>query len=352
MDIMMIERLRTLRCLGINRALFKVIENLGVPVEPGSLLFPILNSAAQNGVPSAEYSKLLMLDVACAEWVRRELPLNLDLQMLCTPSVAPAKASGKLAEIIAGGLLGAVFPTMERIPERKKAQTPDFRLGESIFAEVYCPQESATETAKYNEWVNQNIGPIKVFVSYPLTGSSPLALKYSSNVIIDRAVSGKRDSNQFEAGSENLLWLDLLNGFGASSRDTKPYTSVHNGESTFVKSFGVWHSLYGQQGSSFVHERTDLRYFEQRNIYKQQREGLFRSRHEISGALILLDDGIVLFENPWASTPLSETARKNLKRLTRFKPDMSWFVTPGHPLEDRVDAVLAEIDWLYANPEA
>lgn len=347
---MIIEWSRTLRCLGINHALFNVIEKLGITVEPGSLLFPILNTAAQNGVHSAEYSKLLMLDVAYAEWVRRELPPNPDLKMLCTSGVALDTASAKLAEIIAGGLLGAIFPTMERIPEKKKTKTPDFRLGENIFAEVYCPQESATETAKHSEWLKQNVGPIKLFISYPVTGSSPLALKHSSNVVIDRAVSGKRDKNQFKAGSENLLWLDLLNGFGVNSRDTKPYTSVHKGECTFVGSFGIWHSLYGQQGSSFVYERTDLRYFEQRNIYKQQREGLFRFRPEVSGALILVEDGIVLFENPWASTPLSETARKNLKRLMRFKPDMSWFITPGHHLKDRVDAVLAEIDWLYAHP--
>ncbi|HHW2632447.1 TPA: hypothetical protein ACUUA8_006288, partial [Pseudomonas aeruginosa] len=70
----MTEWLNTLRYLGINRALFKLIENPSVTVEPGSFLFPILNTAAQNGVPSVEYSKLLMLDVACAEWVRRGLP--------------------------------------------------------------------------------------------------------------------------------------------------------------------------------------------------------------------------------------------------------------------------------------
>jgi hypothetical protein len=349
---MMTEWLNTLRYLGINRALFKLIENPSVTVEPGSFLFPILNTAAQNGVPSVEYSKLLMLDVACAEWVRRGLPPNLDLQILCRPGVAPDTASAKLSEVIAGGLLGAVFPAMERIPERRKAKTPDFRLGESIFAEVYCPQESATEANKHSEWLKQNIGPIKLFISYPVTGSSPLALKYTSNVVIDRAVSGKRDKNQFEEGNENLLWLDLLNGFGVNSRDTKPYTSVHKGESTFVGSFGIWHSFYGQQGSAFVYERTDLRYLEQRNIYRQRREGLFRFRPEVSGALIVVEDGIILFENPWASTPLSETARKSLKRLTRFKPDKSWFVTPGYHLQDRVDAVLAEIDWLYADPEA
>lgn len=157
-------------------------------MNPGSLLFPILNTAAQNGVHSAEYSKLLMLDVAYAEWVRRELPPNPDLKMLCTSGVALDTASAKLAEIIAGGLLGAIFPTMERIPEKKKTKTPDFRLGENIFAEVYCPQESATETAKHSEWLKQNVGPIKLFISYPVTGSSPLALKHSSNVVIDRAV--------------------------------------------------------------------------------------------------------------------------------------------------------------------
>lgn len=348
----MIEWSRTLRSLGINRALFQLIDNLEITVEPGSFLFPILNTAAQNGTPSAAYSKLLMLDAACAEWVNRELPPSLELHMLCTPGVAPAKASSRLAEVIAGGLLGTVFPAMERVPEKKKAATPDFRLGESIFAEVYCPQESSTETDKYSEWLKQSVGPIKLFIGHPITGSSPRSLQYSSNVVIDRAVSGKRDARQFKAGCENLLWLDLLHGFEVGSRDTKPYISVHKGDNTFVGSFGIWHSLYGQQGSSFVYERTDLRFFEQRNVYKQQREGLFRSRPEVSGALILLTDGIVLFENPWASTPLSETSRQNLKRLRRFKPDMSWLATPGHHLEDRVDAVLAEIDWLYADPEA
>jgi len=346
---LMNEWLETLRSLGINRALFQLIKVHGITIEPGSFLFPIVNTAAQNRIPSAAYSKLLMLDAACAEWVNRDLPPNLDLQMLCTPGVEPVKASSKLAEVIAGGLLGTVFPAMERIPEKKKATTPDFRLGESIFAEVYCPQESTTETDKHSEWLRQSVGPIKLFVSYPITGSSPLKLQYSSNVTVNRAVNGKRNSKQFVAENENLLWLDLLNGFGISSQDTKPYTSVHKGENTYVGSFGIWHSLYGQQGSSFVSERTDLRYFEPLNVYKQQREGLFRERPEVSGALILVTDGILVFENPWASTPLSEPSRQRLKRLMRFKPDMSWLATPEHRLEDRVDGILAEMDWLYAD---
>lgn len=346
------EWLATLRSLGINRALFQLIKDHGITVEPGSFLFPIVNTAAQNGTPSAAYSQLLMLDAACAEWVNRHLPPNLVLEILCTPGVEPAIASSKLAEVVAGGLLGTVFPAMERIPEKKKEKTPDYRLGENIFAEVYCPQESTTETKKHSEWLRQSVGPIKIFISYPITGSSPRALQYSSNVTVDRAVNGKRDSNQFEAGNENLLWLDLLNGFGITSQDTKPYTSVHKGENTYVGSFGIWHSLYGQPGSSFVSERTDLRFLEPRNIYKQQREGLFRKRPEVSGALMLVADGILVFENPWTSTPLSEPSRKILKRLMRFKPDMSWLATPEHSLEDRVDAILAEMDWLYADSEA
>lgn len=352
MDIMMNEWLSPLRNLGINRALLPLIEAHEITVEPESFLFPIITTAIQNGTNNAAYTKLLMLDAACAEWVKRDLPPSTTLRMLCTPGTDLLNASAQVAEIIAGGLLGSVFPAMERIPEMKKSKTPDLRLGESIFAEVYCPQQSTTETAKYCEWLKQNVDPIKLFISYPITGSSPLALRYSTNVTIDRAVSGKRDKNQFEAGNENLLWLDLLNGFGISSQDTKPYTSVHKGENTFVGSFGIWHSLYGQQGSSFVSERTDLRYFEQRNIYKQRREGFFRERSECSGALLLVADGILVFENPWATKPLSETSRQNLKRLMRFKPDMSWLATPGQRLEDRIDSTLAEMDWLYGDANA
>lgn len=343
------EWLEKLRGMGINRALFQLIETDGITVEPGSFLFSIVNTAAQNGIPSSAYSKLLMLDAACAEWVNRNLPLNQELETLCTSEVEHFKASSKLAELIAGGLLGTVFPAMERIPERKKSTTPDFRLGESIYAEVYCPQESDTETRKYSEWLKQSADPIKLFISYPITGSALQALQYSTNKTIDRAVNAKRKSQQFVAESENLLWLDLLNGFGISSQDTKPYTSVHKGENTYVGSFGIWHSLYGQQGSSFTTERTDLRYLRRLNIYTQQQEGLFRVRSEVSGALILVTDGVLIFENPWASTPLSETTRQKLKRLMRFKPDMSWLAIPGYRLEDRVNNILAEIDWLYSD---
>lgn len=339
--------IQQLRVLGINCALFKLIEQHQLTIVPDSYLYAVVATAAQNGHPCSDFMKLLALDVACAEWLARDLaPIDV-LQILCTPGVSTAEATAKVAEVIAGGLLGTVFPAMRRIPEQKKAKTPDFTLGQGIYAEVYCPQESATETQKYEKWLAETIAPVKLLVTYPITGSSPLARAYSSNVVIDRAVSGKRDKDQFSEGAENLLWLDFLHGFDISSSDTKPYTTKHKGENTFVGSFGVWHSLYGEPGSLFAAERTDLRYLRESNIYKQQRQGLFRERPVISAAVLLVADGILLFENPWSSTPLSEPTKQSLKGLLRFKPDMSFLSVEPHSLEDRIKAILSEIEWLY-----
>ncbi|MFY1663743.1 hypothetical protein [Pseudomonas sp. Pseu.R1] len=179
-----------------------------------------------------------------------------------------------------------------------------------------------------------------------VTGSSPLALQYTTNVVIDHAVSGKRDKNQFEAGRENILWLDLLHGFGVKSQDTKPFASILKGENTYVGSFGIWHSFYGNRGCSLATERTDLRYLEQCTVYKQQREGLLRERPEASAAMLLVSDGVLLFENPRASTQLSEQIRQDLKRILRFRPDLSYLAISGEDLRVRIDGVLAEIEWL------
>lgn len=341
------KRIQQLRGLGINRALFKLIEQHQITIAPGSYLYEVIADAALEGHPSPDFMKVLALDVACAEWLARDLAPIETLTLLCTPGIKTAKATAQAAEVIAGGLLGTLFPGMARIPEQKKAKTPDFTLGQDIYAEVYCPQESATETQRYEDWLAETVAPVKMLVTYPITGSSPLARTYTSNVVIDRAVSGKRDKDQFSPGAENLLWLDFLHGFDISSSDTKPYTTKPKGENTFIGSFGVWHSLYGEQGCSFVAERTDLRYLRDSNIYKQQRQGLFRERPVISAAVLLVADGILLFENPWASTPLSEPTKQSLKGLLRFKPDMSFLSIQPHSLEERIKAILAEIEWLY-----
>lgn len=343
---MLREWIQTLRGLGINRALFDQLEHHGIVIELGSFLYPIIATAAQNGRPCIEHAKLFYLDSACGEWGSRDLSPVSTLGLLCTPGIARDTASAQAAEIVAGGLLGMVFSAMERIPEKMNQKTPDLRLGPDQFAEVYCPQESLTESKKFVEWLADAVGPIDLFVSHPIAGSSPLALQYTTNVVIDRAVSGKREKNQFEEGRENILWLDLLHGFGVNGQDTKPFTTILKGENTFVGSFGIWHSLYGNKGCSLATERTDLRYLDRCTVYKQQRQGLFRERPEASAAILLVSDGVLLFENPWTSTPLSEQTRQNLKRILRFRPDLSYLAMSGEDLKVRIEGILAEIEWL------
>ncbi|XVO79113.1 hypothetical protein ACQ9ZH_16930 [Pseudomonas chlororaphis] len=340
--------LKRLREQGIRRALFNLIEANDMTIDPGSYLYQTIMTAAQNGVICDDYAKLLFLDAACSAWVAKGLvPLD-DLLILCSAAATFKESSSKVAEVVAGGLLAEVFPDLEQIPEQRKSKTPDLRLGPAHFAEVYCPQESETETNKHAEWLKKAVGPISLFVSYPVTSSAPKMLQFSSNTVIDRAVSGKRDKNQFSQGNENILWLDFLQGFSVRSSDTKPYATVHKGENTYVQSFGIWHSLYGREGCSFAAERTDLRFLDTGQLYKQRRIGLFRERPEASAAVLLVADGILLFENPWASMPLSEATRQSLKRLLWFKPDMSYLAVPGVALADRIAGILAEIEWLYS----
>ncbi|MFA0919847.1 hypothetical protein ALP73_00499 [Pseudomonas coronafaciens pv. garcae] len=340
--------LNTLRDRGINRALFSLIETHDLTVDPGSYLYQAVLMAAQNGVASDDHAKLIFLDAACLTWIAKGLvPLD-SLRTICSVASTFQKSSSEVAEVIAGGLLAQVFPDLEKNAEQKKNKTPDFRLGPAHFAEVYCPQESLAETEKYAKWLKKAVGPISLFVSYPVTSSAPKMVQFSSNSVIDRAVSGKREKNQFSQGNENILWLDFLQGFRVSSSDTKPYATVHKGENTYIESFGIWHSLYGRVGCSFAVERTDLRYPSTGQIYKQRREGLFRERPEASAAVLLVADGILLFENPWASMPLSEATRRSLTQLLWFKPDMSYLSLPSAALPGRIAGLLAEIEWLYS----
>ena len=69
-----------------------------------------------------------------------------------------------------------------------------------------------------------------------------------------------------------------------------------------------------------------------------------------SAALIALTDGIVLFENPWATTPLDLTDVWQCFRLPMMRADFSWHRHSAHreKLALLVEGTLDRIELMFS----
>lgn len=190
---------------------------------------------------------------------------------------------------------------------------------------------------------------VRIAISHPVTGSDGKALTYPANKTIDKVLNHKWSNDQTVAEAENILWLDLMNGLGISSLKVAPYESVNHAGHTYIGSFGVWHSFYGKKDqSTFAPDRFVLKYGDDHSrFYSQHRDGIFRSRASLSAALVLTTDGVILFENPWASKSINERTRKSIRAIYKFRPEYSYFGYVKPIDEHEIDGVLSRIEWLY-----
>lgn len=264
---------------------------------------------------------------------------------------AVIELNSKAAELISGGNLCMVFPELKPLREAKKSKTPDFNIFSGGYVEVYCPQESELNllSLKEQQAAQQGLNAIWTY-SCPLTGQNGMARKYPANKIIDRGLNGKREKDQTMAQAVNLLWVDLIHGFNVPCCDTKPLKTVLHADVVYTGSNGHWHGFYGKKDASiFSPERTELRCSDQdAGFYHQQKEGLFRSRQNLHGAILFAVDGIVFYENPWCFSPLDEDIKRKITRLSRFRADFSWVQFGSNQLgSDLIENELAKIAWLY-----
>ena len=72
--------------------------------------------------------------------------------------------------------------------------------------------------------------------------------------------------------------------------------------------------------------------------------GLFRNKrgNGVAAVLLNLNDGMVIFENPWTSAPLQPATRSWLRALPGLDTDMSYF-NVGEPIAARVGKEIARI---------
>ncbi|MGP8322183.1 MAG: hypothetical protein ACT6FE_07700 [Methanosarcinaceae archaeon] len=351
------ELINKVKKLGICSSIFRLALDMGLTIHPESYLGRHISTVAQNGILNSSYTKLLILDISLRklivsqnhDWAK--LQFTHLTKKICSQIEQIEVNSKNAAEIIATGLIVDIFKDAKALKESIKCKTPDICIGSNKFLEVYCPQESQPELTKVEKSLSDQNDMVKIVLSHPITGSDGSALTYPANKTIARVLNHKWSNDQTIDNAENILWLDLINGFEVGSSKTSPFESVNHSEHTYVGSFGIWHAFYGQEEKSlFSPDRTVLKFIEvQRGFYKQHgKNGIFRDRKSLSAALLLTTDGIVLFENPWALVPLSLKTKVNIRKLFRFRPEYSYFGVGCESLsENCIEEVLLKIEWLY-----
>jgi len=246
-----------------------------------------------------------------------------------------ASQASKIVEVEAFGHLANAFHGCSVIHIRERGgrggKTPDFKIGNDIYIEVYCPDEHNPERDRVENELDAQHGCVKMVISRPVTGSASLAKKYATNQTIARVVGAKRDNDQTVLGCKNILWLDVKHKLQLMTCDTAPIQSVTHGENAYIGCFGLWHAFYGKIGESiFPKERYSLKYdgcLDQDTYLQKDKDGLFRERPYMSAAVISCVDGNVMFLNPWCETPLSRNDILALLRLYHFRPEYS-FICP------------------------
>lgn len=263
-----------------------------------------------------------------------------------------SEACGALAELEAFGAFSGVFPDCVPVPRSRQA-TPDIEVRDHFFTEVYCPRESEPNREAVARDLKGQRGPVRIAVSYPVTGQGGSGIRYAANKVADRLLNKKRSSKQFCLGTPSILYVNARHEWGLCADDLLPMRSVLAGDVEVVGTFGAWHAFYGKRGiRSMLSGPASLPFLLSIDAYEQQVEGLFRAECSWSGALVAVRDGIVLFENPWAASPLQELTLRTLTRLHRFRPEYSWYRGDGarQELEMEVERAMAKLKWTFSVP--
>jgi len=337
-----------------------LLEN-EISIADDSYLMSVMEESFNDFKSYVPNFKLLYLSVAVENIIRNGANIDWCLAKVKilsrdpywdSTSAAKSKIdSSEAAELISGGLLCQVFGSLRPEPVGSGIKAPDFRIIENGYIEVYCPQESVTNIDSVKKQHEAQADQVStVAFSYPLTGQEGSARTYTANKIIDRCLNGKREKDQTRENAVNLLWVDLIHGFDVFCCDTQPIKTALKADACYTGSFGVWHAFYGKKDKSiFSPGRTELNHLSDCfGFYKQQKEGLFRVRRSLHGAILLTVDGIVFYENPWALNPLPEDVKRKITKLIRFRADFSWFQYGGGQLNSSVvENELSKIEWLY-----
>jgi hypothetical protein len=248
----------------------------------------------------------------------------------------PEEASAALAELRTyGAFLEAGFK-VKPIPV-KDDSTPDFEVDAGdgpVTVEVFAKHQDESETqlwediasGKTPEGVERsstkiNGGEIRTVTSEHRPGGAPDPNKPNDSVqanVISRICAAKGKEKQFPADQPSLLWIDLQS-FGAwpevvELEQCTPLMSGHHG----LTSGALWYAFYGWKDAPIFEEDFPLH----ERVVEMGHDGRFRlqgkKKSKLSGAILALPDGLVLFENPWPNHALPDQTRRYAERLPWF----------------------------------
>jgi hypothetical protein len=336
---------------GIDPAFSKLVKSLELDAIGG-----VTNTRVQSVIEEQHNKpiKQLLEGFAASFQNVHELLLNDswfkdNFKTLVEGNVKQTEELSLIAELEAFGHLAQQWPDTVQIDEKggRQGKTPDFKINDDLYVEVYCPDKSQPEKKRVEKEMEEQAGFVKSVLSRPIVGSNPLAIQFSTNKVIDKLLNAKRKNDQTVENKKNILWIDVKQKLKLSVVQTLPMQSVNYGGQTFIGSFGLWHAFYGSKEESlFPRERYNLKFSRSRpnDIYTQKVEGLFRERRYLSAAIISCLDGLVLFENPWSQTPLSDDDIKKISKLYQFRPEFSFI--QGENLEACINHHLKSIELL------
>jgi hypothetical protein len=291
--------------------------------------YPVFYSSPRPVDHLSNQAVRLIADNGGDSWLRRLAPRLSRID-------DPEEAAAALAELRAyGSLLEAGFKVTP-VPEKDES-TPDFEVDAGdrpVIVEVFAKHQDESETKRQKAIAARQIpsgverhvmkgarAKIETTISEHYPGGSPDPKKPDDSAqanVISRICAAKGNEKQFPSDRPSLLWIDLRSFSDwpevLKLEQCAPLISGHQG----LTSGALWYAFYGWKGAPIFEEDFPLH----ERIVPMGHDGRFRLQGEkkskLSGAIIALSEGLVLFENPWADHPLPDRARRFAERLPWF----------------------------------
>lgn len=216
--------------------------------------------------------------------------------------------------------------------------TPDFLVrdeDEEIVVEVYSKHEDGKETKRREavaqgedvagverKTVVKSGGSVTFTTQILHPGGVPDLSKPFDSVqanVISKLCAAKGPEKQMDANRVSVLWLDLSYFIEINNSlidQTHPLTSCRHG----LSSGAIWHAFYGWKGAPLADVGRHGR-------VKMGHDGRFRlaatSKSHLAATLVSFEQGVVLFENPWAERRLPAGFRQACLGLPWFRLENS-----------------------------
>lgn len=140
--------------------------------------------------------------------------------------------------------------------------------------------------------------------------------------VISKLCSVKAEETQRRDGVPAVLWIDLSH-FGVMTHTLLEQTIPLISGNIGLTSGAIWYAFYGWKGAPILEEGN-------RKSIEMGHDGRFRmsgpKKSRLAAVITCFEEGLVLFENPWAEIPIPPKFRRHCERLPWFKL--------GHSLAD------------------